>query len=92
MSLTMMLATNASAFLPFTDYAMFLILLYVIAGVLMFTGGIFRIIGFILLGIAIFTSVYIAFIFITLSQYAVPNFNNTAAFIGMALMLVWSMK
>ena len=88
MSLTMRLVMNASTFLPFTDYAMFLILLYVVAGVLMFTGGIFRIIGFMLLGIAIFTNVYIAFIFITLSQYTVPNFNNTAAFIGMAL--AWS--
>lgn len=78
MSLTTILATNASSLLPFTDYLTFLIVIYALAAIFIFAGGVLRIIGFIVLGIAVLASVYIAFIFITLSQFNIPS-NSTAA-------------
>ncbi len=74
------LATNASSLLPFTDYLTFLIVMYALAAIFIFAGGVLRIIGFIVLGIAVLASVYIAFIFITLSQLRIPS-NSTTAFI-----------
>ena len=72
---------NATVFLPFTNYIMFLLSLLALSFILIFLGhGPLRIVGYIMFGISILAIVYITFIWITLSHFSVP-YNNTATFL-----------
>lgn len=67
---------NATSFLPFTDYFAILMVLYIISIGLILVGGAARIVGFILIALTIIATIYVAFLFTTLSQYTFPT-NGT---------------